>query len=514
MDTTTQYVPRDYRRVCDQCGNLYNRSQLHRRRNWIFCSDCEPPGSRIIEEENAEIARMRPFRILPVPNPKPLLTDGYYNFITEEAVVYDFIMATAPARNIGGANSVDAAAWATCYLADIVNQNTRPATWVSSAKTKIASLVTYLLTQQYGSPTGVASTAPDPRYGGFNSSNFYTTATTIAAGLAFIKAYSALGTPEYLNAANRCATFIRHAQCGNIQATKHTVYPSGGSAYYVGGLATSVADSTQLQSGSYNVSDVYAIVFLKALGVAVGLSTQYGDAASTAYFTSATQATLTTMIADLVTFAEIGPKDSAHADATTPGLSTTAPKTTYGAYLSDATGSGSWGAPSTTPGISVAMATAGVYAASATDAAAAAIVPWLLAFTANSANATPTSNTPEQTIKGITGTYDPTVAPATSLLASAPFKEASGAFYDLAALGVLAPTLSGLSVATLRNGRTTLAPSEPYTTIAPNSLTNRSPGVLGRAGLSFQPVSSSGGAFTPDVVLAAQWGGVYRWSNP
>jgi len=515
-DTTTTYVPRDFRRVCDQCGNLYNRSQLRRRRNWIFCDDCEGKGTRIIEEENEAIARQRPFRILPVPNPKPLLIENLYNYIAEEGILFDFILSTAPARNTGGANDPLAAAWAVAYLSDVVTQNattsltTRPASWVASAKIKIASLLTYLLTQQSGSPTGPSVTAQDPRYGGFLSGGFYVASTVIAAGRAFMKAYFALGTVEYLNAANRCATFLRHAQCGDVQVTQHTVYPNGGSAYHVGGVASSVTDSTGFQSNTFNLADVYAAVFFKELGSVVGLSTTYGDASSTSFFTASTQAALSTMISELSTFAETGPKDSAHGDANTPGLSATAPKTTYVAYLSTGTGNGSWGAPTTVPGSAIAGAVAGCFAANGADATVTAMLAWLAAGTSNAANRTPTTNTAQQTLDGITGTYSPATAPATALTASAPFTEATGALYDLASLGILAPVLSATNANTLRTARTAVALSVPWSTYY---LDLRSLGVLGRAGLSLQPHSSAGQS-TPDVVFAAQYGNVFRYSNP
>lgn len=508
-DTTTSYTPYDYRRVCDECGSLFQRSQLHRKYNWILCDTCDAPGDRIREEEDAAIARQRPFRILPVPNAKPLQPYSPYEWGTEEAILFDFVLQTAPARNPGGPSDVSAAAWAVSYLSDIVAQGTRPAVWLSSATTKIVSLCTYLLSQQYGSPTGVASTAPDPRYGGFNVSGSYVTATTIAAGLAFVKAYKAVGAPEHLNAANRCATFIRHAQCGDIQATKQTVYPHGGSAYHVGGLAASVADSTQLQSNLFNLADTYAVVFLELLGTILTPSATYGDASSTSFFTAPTQATLATMISQLVAFAETGPFDSGNSGAATAGLSTTAPKVTYNAYLSDGTGTGTWGTPTTVPGAVVAMALAAIFAANPADPLASAVATWLLAFTPNAANATPTTNSPQQTLNGDTGIYDPTIAPATALQAAPPFTEATGALYDLAALGVLSPPLSALSAATLRNGREALASGQPFTVFPPNNFALRYPSTLGRAGLSLQPNSGSG-VVTPDVVLAAQFGAVFR----
>lgn len=506
-DTTHGYVPRDFRRTCDQCGNLHNRSELHRKGPWIYCSDCDEPGDRIREELDAAIARQRPFRILPVPNAKPI-SDGPYDWIAEEAQIFDFILATAPSRNIGGAFSPSACAWAICYLCDIVTQNMRPPSWISSARTKAQSLYTILVALQYGAPLGPAATTQDPRYGGFNESGAQLASTTIAAGLAFVKAYSVLGQQDALPAANRCATWIRHAQCGDLQLTTfHTVYPSGGSAYHVGGVASNVAISSPVQSGVYNLADVYAAVFLVALGGVGGTSATYGDSTSTAYFSAATSATLATMVSEIIAFAEVGPKDSAHSDANTPGLSTTAPKSTYSAYTSISTGTGSWGSPSLVTGSAIAMATAACFAASSTDATVTAVLSWLNAFTANPANATPTTNAPQQTLSALTGTYDPKVAPAAGLTAAAPFTETSGTEYDLAALGLLAPALAATNATQLRNARATLSPGQRFSTF---DLGFRYLGPIGRAGLSLQPNSATAGIYTPDVIFASQFGAVYR----
>lgn len=510
-DTTHGYVPRDFRRTCDQCGNLYNRSELHRKGPWIYCSDCDEPGDRIREELDAAIARQRPFRILPVPNAKPV-ADGPYDYQAEEAQIFDFILATAPSRNIGGAFSPAACAWAICYLCDIITQNTRPPSWISSARTKAQSLYTILVALQYGAPLGPAATAQDPRCGGFNEGGAQLAATTIAAGLAFTKAYAALGISDALSAANRCATWIRHAQCGDLQLTTwHTVYPSGGSAYHVGGVASNVNISSPVQSGVYNLADTYAAVFLVALGAIVGTSTAYGDTASTSYFSAATSATLATMIAEIVAFAEVGPKDSAHSDANTPGLSTTAPKSSYSAYTSISTGTGSWGSPTSVSGSAIASAVAAAYAANPADATVAAVIAWLNSFTANAANATPSTNLPQQTLNALTGTYTPTIAPAVGLTASAPFTETTGTEYDLAALGLLAPVLAATNATQLRGSRATLSPGQRFSTF---DLGFRYLGPIGRAGLSLQPNSATGGIYTPDVTFAAQYGAVYRVVNP
>jgi len=422
--------------------------------------------------------------------------------------VFDLVLQTAPSRTPGGATSPLAAAWAIVYLCDVVSQGTRPAIWLSSARAKATSLYTTLANLQYGSTGGPAATVQDPRYGGFAEGVSQSAGTTIAAGLAFLKAYSVLGIADALSAANRCATWLRHAQCGDLQLTTwHTVYPSGGSPYHVGGVSATVLASNGMQSGIYGIGDGYGLVFLKALGAVVGASAIYGDAVSTSYFSAATAAPLSTMISELAAFIETGPQDSAHAGANTPGLSVTAPKLAYTSFLSNSTGTGTWGASAPT-GSSIAQAVAGLYANNPSDTLALAVVSWLNALTANAANATPSTNTPQQTLNALTGTYDPTIAPPTTRTSTAPFTEATGAEYDLAALGLLAPVLAVTNAAQLKASRKTLSAGQQYSTV---DLALRYLGPIGRAGLSLQPNSSTGGAYSPDVVLTAQFGAIYRW---
>lgn len=487
------------------------RSDLHRKGPWIFCWDCDAPGDRIREQEDAAIARQRPFRFLPVPNAKPQDYSNPYNWQAEEAQIFNLIASASPGNTPGAGPSVFAAGPAAAYMADVVTQGTRPAAWIATAKTSVVTNVAYLLTQQGGAPTGPIIAAADARYGGVkSSSSTYSAHATIGAGIAFVKAYVAIGTPDYLAAANRCATYLRRSQCGDVQATKHTVFPLGGAPYHVGGIDASVADATGLQSGSFLIDDGWALVFFAALGAVVGLSATYGDAAATTAFTAATQATLSTMIVELASFLEAGPFDSAASGAKVSPLSTTAPKSTYAAFLSDGSGSGSWGSPSTVTGIGIATALAGLFAVNGSDGTVTGVLAWLAAIAPNPANATPAANSPQQTLSGITGTFSPATSPATSYVTAAPFTEATGALYDLGALGVLAPVLNSTNVAALKNSRSIVSPIEPFSV---NDLAGKYLGTLGRAGLSLQPRSTAT-TTTLSVANAAQFGAVYRYAIP
>ncbi len=513
MSTTTQYVPRDFRRVCDQCGVLWNRSQLHHKGPWRYCNDCDQPGDRIREQEDAAIARTRPFRILPVPNAKRQSVHSPYDWTLEDAQIFNLIASAAPADRVGQSSNTASAAWAAVYLADMINQGIRPPAWLASGKTILRTCLTYLLTQQYGSPTGIspAGSVQNPRYGGISDgSGTYSTATTIAAGAAFVKAATALADSTLLGAADRCATFLRHVQCGDLQVSAWTVFPSGGGPYHVGGLSSGVVDATGLLSGNYNLADVLGLWFLKLLVAVRSPSTSYGDGAATAFFSASTAAPLSQMMAEMGAFASLGAYDSSAGSSLVTGLSSTKPQAIYSAALNGGGGTASWTASATVPGVSLAMAMLGVFQAFGATAQITSMLAWLAAVGANAANATPSTNTPQQTLNGITGTYSAATAPATSYTSAAPFTEATGALYDLAALGFLAPILNSTNVAALKNARSTVSPIEPYSVIQPDG---RFPGPLGRAGLSLQPNSASGQSI-PSVLLAAQFGNSYRYAVP
>lgn len=507
MGTTTSYAPRDFRRVCDQCGVLWNRSDLHRKGPWIFCWDCDQPGDRIREQEDAAIARQRPFRILPVPNAKPQNYSDPYSWQLEEAQIFNVITGTAIVPAMSGPTT---SCWAAIYLGQLLQQGARPAVWVATATSALRANVDNLLTAQYGSPTGIAVGATDPKYGGLSNGTSCTSANASLGGVAFLLAYAVLGDVKYAVAADRCATFLRHAQCCDLLVSGWTVFPAGGAPYHVGGLAQAVLVSGPSYVTSYLLADVLALWFLQLLVNLRGAGAVYGDATSTAFFSASTTAPLSQMMAELGVFASVGVFDSSAGGALVTGLSTAKPQATYVAAVNGVGGAAAWTASATIPGATIASALAGVFAAFGATSQVTAVLAWLQSFTPNAANATPASNSPQQTLAGITGVYSPAIAPATSLASSAPFTEATGALYDLAALGLLAPVLASTNVAALKSSRSTLSPPEPFAVGDP---AGKYLGPLGRAGLSLQPHSAAGAA-VPSVQLAAQFGAVYRYAIP
>lgn len=507
MSTTTSYEPHDYRRVCDECGVLRMRSDLHRKGRWILCWDCDAPGDRIREQEDAAIARQRPFRFLPVPNAKPQDYANPYNWQAEEAQVFNFIANTAPPSL---SSSPTASAWPAIYLAQLIQQGTRPAIWLSVAARSLRAYVDNLLTGQYGSPTGISVAVTDPKYGGVSTGTSCSAASAAASGIAFLLAYATLGDGKYLTAADRCATFLRHAQCCDLLVSGWTVFPSGGAPYHLGGFSSVLAVSGNVYSTSYLLADVIALWFLQLLIGVRGLTAVYGDASSTSFFSAPTAAPLSQMLSELAVFASTGVFDSSAGGVAVTGLSTSKPQATYIAATNGGGGAGAWTSSATIAASAIALAVAGVFQAFGANAQVTAVLTWLASFGANAANATPATNSPQQTLDGITGVYSPATAPATSLTSSAPFTDAAGALYDLASLGVLAPVLNATNVAALKTSRSIVSPAVQYSA---NDLAERYLGPLGRAGLSLQPHSSAGAA-TPNVLFAAQFGAVYRYGIP
>jgi hypothetical protein len=502
MGTTTRYVPFDYRRVCDVCGNLRNISEMVERPGYEFVCSYHP-GERTELELSTAIANTRPIVILPVPNPKPQNLYQPQNYEAYEAQIFNYVLREAP--DLTAATPHRSAAGAAVYLADIITQGTRPAVWIASARTSLTACLTFLLSKQYGSPTGPTGTKDNPRYGGFLSGGLYTTITTSFAGLAFVKGYAATGNTDYLAAAGRCATFIRHVQCGDLQVTGYTVYPDGGGAYHVGGLASDVTDATGLLTNQYAVADIFALYFLKQLSAVVGPTATYGDAAATAFFSAATLATLATIMGELGTFASLGAKDQVRGGIIT-GLSATTPFQKYSAAINGTGGSATWQTNANTTGTINALGLRGVYEASGVTAQVTSVLTWLAAFTANPANATPSTNTAQQTLSSNTGAYDPTIAPATTLKTSAPFTEGAGALYDFSALGIMSPVLlaaGGTFKASLQASRDTLSNPQPYS-VFNNYIGEKYLGPVGFSGLSLQPNG------VPNVLSAARAGEIYR----
>lgn len=478
MATDSGYEKGNYLRVCDICGHRFHFRDLKPIGELRFACPDDAPGLTAMQISRFN-ARARPLIVRPNKWAKDYSQTGIYQLA--EGQIFNFIASVAPAGERDGASDPLSAAWASIYMAEVMRQDKRPLYWERTATSTITRCCDYLLTLQYGAPDGAnpTGTIDNPRYGGILFGTTRSTATTIAAGVAFLKAYQALGTSKYLDGARKVATFLRHAQSGNVQATKYTVYPAGGGAYYIGGLASSLDDSSGLLNGNYNVSDIVGAWFLTLLRAQLGDLT-YGDAAATAFFTAPTAVPLSTMIADLTAFGEVGARD--HGLIVCP-LSSTAPKLNYTAALAGVGGAAAWADPGLITTRELALALLGIYSANGNTAKVVEMMAWLAAFTSNAANQTPSNLREDLILEGITGTYDPTLCPADTLAETAPFIESDGALYDWSSFGILAPILAG-NQAAMRRSKDTLSASVRYSYF---DVTNVYLGPIGSSGLTLQP---------------------------
>lgn len=486
------YQRGNFLRVCDICGHRFHWRDLKPIGEMRWACPDDAPGLTAMQISRWN-ARARPLKVRPNRFAKGFVQTPTYQL--PEAASFNFIAQVAPAAARDGASSAPAAAWAACYMADIVTQNLRPPIWIATAKTVLRTCLDYLLTLQY-----VASIT-DPRYGGIKDGTDYVTATTIAAGIAFVKGAAALGDTTLDLAADRVATYLRHVQCGDLQVSAWTTYPSGGGPYHIGGLASGVSNSTQLLTTSYLLADVAALWFLTLLVAVRSPAMVYGDGAATAFFSAPTAAPLSQMLSELGAFAATGARDSTVAGAFVTGLSTTKPQATYGAATNGGAGTGSWTPTATISSEAVALATLGVFQASGMTGQVTAVLAWLAAFAANPANAVPVQRE-SLTIAGIWGTYNPALCVADNLQASAPFTEAPGAKYSWSSLGLLSPMLSQPGSAGLRTSKDTLSRAQRFSETDVGLIYL---GPQGLSGLSLQPAG-----LTPNVTLAAKGGMIWR----
>lgn len=436
-------------------------------------------------------ARARPLIVRPRKLAKDYIQTPIYDLA--EAQIFNFISQVAPAGERDGATDALSAAWAAIYMADVAIQGKRPQNWMRAARSTVERCLTYLLTRQAGSATGVGLlptyASSDPRYGGLAtgtptgdefSTATWSTELTIAAGIAFVKAYAAFGTAGYLQAADRAAWFIRRVQSGNVQVGAYTVLPSGGGRYYVKGLASGMVDSTATLTANYYLADVLGLLLLRLLADVKGDGALYGDATATAYF-GANQATLATMIDDLTSFAVDGARDANSGGALVPGLSTS-PKTLYQAATNGVGGNAAWQAISEVTTRDLALALLGVYSANGNTATVSTMMAWLASFSSNEDNRTPATLPEDQLLAGITGTYDPALCPADNLT-PAELTEADGALYDWASFGVLSPILAS-NQGQMRTSKDTLSSSVRFSFY---DVGNVFLGPIGSSGLTLQP---------------------------
>lgn len=506
MSTTSGWKRHDYKRVCDICGHPFKFSQLTPigELKWACSDDYKGLTAIQISRHNA---RARPLRVRPVKHPKPLNSIDTYQL--EEATIFNFIMKTAPADTPDGASDISAAAQAARYLGNIVAEGKRPAAWTTPALAKVVTLCDYLLTRQFGSPTGAnpAGAVSDSRYGGLVDpvTLGYAAYQAGLAGSAWIVAYGFTGNANYLLAADRAAMFCRAMQCSDLFVTNHkVVFPLGGGAYHTGGL-TSAIDGNALVTGDlqYPVHAGIVLRFLTQLMVLRGASHQYG-VASSADFSASTIATLGTMQSELAGFLSVGVHD-ATTGTIIAGLSTASPADYYDPFISAGTGAGSWHV-ATRAIVNWAWPIYALDQAGLGGTAPRTAYDYAMTFTSNPANRV-TSPSESVLLAGRNGTYDPTYTVASDCN-NATKTESTNAYYDWDWFGLLASVQSKWYPAAFKRAKDALSIPRRLNT---KSIDVKYIGLNTNCGLSFQVAQST--FATPRVTSAANLGNCYRYGN-
>lgn len=472
MGTTTSYVPYDYRRTCDLCGNPYNISKMYKKGPYTYCLD--HAGERISEELDRGNARQRPFRILPVPNAKPEDQTQPDVFESEESEIFDLIAA----GRAGGARYlqvVSGSATVAPLAADVIPTNawgcmhyynlalaTYPKghtdVWHAQALAALRAAADVVLALQ----TTTGSRATNAYYGGFlaTGGGFYYSEDASIAGLAMLYAYRLLGDLKYLYAARASASFLRNLQAIGSHGVYFTSSDSSGQNRLYTGAVTNFVNAIALYADHrFYPSSLMALWFWNELRLTDGDQTIGATAAITGAFTAAPAQLLTASMSDMRTFWETGAYDVTAA-AIVNGFTASTPRECFNAYPalklntssigSNVTGTGTWiyqdaGATGTTvTALNWAKGMAALYAVDGLSAQVTALDDWMQSFTSNPAYETGTVSE-GGLARATTGTYAPSTAPAKFLLVRdaahgyASIAMNGSSLYDWGAFGLLSP---------------------------------------------------------------------------
>lgn len=227
------YKVASYRRICDVCGRPRQIEDIRFADNVAICSI--HPTYRTAQQLNQINARVRPPRILPVPQPKPFAPVDTWT--AEESQIFNFVCRVAPydIENvtvgngvITGAKSLPALTWALVYLTGVLVENKRPAAWQAAARSRAIALASTLIAAQtpYSdlsafvggfAPAALNSSAP----------SIYKAADTGLGIVGLARLYQATGDETYLRAAKLAAGFLITLQASDLASfdTQHAYGP-------------------------------------------------------------------------------------------------------------------------------------------------------------------------------------------------------------------------------------------------------------------------------------------------
>lgn len=491
----------DFGRTCDVCARLRPGKTFRKRGNTWICDYHPSFIPREVLDRNYTYIHPGPPQ--PIKEAKPFTPAESHE--AAEAEVFKYVTETAP-------TDVWGAAWAALYLYELLAENQRPHTWMSLARTKLATLANYLVSAQ------TLGTSSAVGYGGFNVSapgEEYWTADAAVSGLALLRAYQTLGAASYLTGARAAAWFLRTAQCGDKLATGFSSSDAAGTTRIHHGMWTrSISlDVSYDFDHLYRQLDLIGLEFLHAFKAAVGDET-IGSPTTTAVFSSSREATLSLAISEARGFWETAKNGVL-------GFSTATPRERFNSYPASKlggslVGTGDWETGNLTA-LGWALGLRAFRAIDGNSAFVTGVFDWLMTFTSNTSYELP-ATTANRVVSGyddrviyagVKGTYNPKDAPATALDATN-LRNATG-LYDLAALGILAPLYSARQRSTFGQVKVSLAMPRrlrkegsdrdgEYLWLAP----------LGRCGLSCQPYTDESGGREADLARASMTGLVYR----
>lgn len=574
MSTTAPYSPRDFRRVCDICSVVYNRSQLRKRSDgYFYCPDDD--DKRTAREKDRDAALQRRNRKVVYRDVKPRSEVSTYE--QEEGRIFTFLTATGnggvppgeywdvTSGNGGTAVRpvrIDGAAWPAVYLYEVINENKRPARWIALAKTKLRSLADYLLTQQLGNPYAGYNYAAEVTatwYGGFVyipvtstfdgnlyrlDANYVFSRETAMAGLALLRAYQACGDGKYRDAAVNAATCMRRMQCGDLTTTRYATTVASGTArkhwgvwthwmkiedQVGGGVApeppteppfppppanTPAKFTNLINFDQYcSIDGMCAFAFLDALKAVVGDDT-YGDAGAVGDFVSGTAATVSTMLSEAKAFWTNGANEEGSSTLIVGFSSATAYSSGFQSAMSNGSAA-AWDAQNSVGSIDWAQALWGWHKVYGYDAKVADIWPWLQ--TATSPNAP--ASTDRDLSGDVLGTFNAKYALVTSYTVggqAAGVPDDDSGIYNWATMGLLAGIQSVQDPGGLLAAKEACANKvHRYGEPSPRQGILDDILLIGYSGLGFQTLRVSDNVYTGNIYqsgrLAAMVGLAYRF---
>src|SRR5262245_17916576 len=145
MGVYSPYVPGDYPRVCDICG-LPTRRHLLTKKDGLYICNLHP-GWRTKQELDREIARQKPFRILPIPDAKPEDRTGpkvaqdidgdilnFLDRLVTASAAYENVKSGRASLTASTSGVATAMGWAARYCYAVVTENRRPQQFITRAK--------------------------------------------------------------------------------------------------------------------------------------------------------------------------------------------------------------------------------------------------------------------------------------------------------------------------------------------------------------------------------------------